>query len=311
MKRSSIVIRSAIALALVLPLAACGQQGTRGEPGPAGADGAVGAQGEIGPQGIAGPVGPVGPMGPQGATGSGSTGATGPQGPAGPAGPIGAGIAGPQGATGATGLPGAAGATGPIGPRGLAGADGATGQTGPAGPAGAAGLNGTAGAKGADGAPGAAGVDGAQGPAGPAGPAGSGIAALFYSLSPMDNASTVAPGTPVSFPQDGPSTSVTVARLSATTFVIDTAGVYRVTTQVSVAEAGQLVVALNGTELAYTVAGRATGTSQIVLDTLVTVAAGDVLSINNSMGSQTALTVLPLAGGSQPSSATLVIQLVK
>ena len=34
--------------------------------------------------------------------------------------------------------------------------------------------------------------------------------------------------------------------------------------QVSVTEAGQLILTLNGADLAYTVVGRATGTSQII-----------------------------------------------
>ncbi len=86
---------------------------------------------------------------------------------------------------------------------------------------------------------------------------------------PGDNAATVAVGGAVQFPQDGPSTDGDTTRMSPSQFTLGTPGIYRVTAQVSVTEPGQLVVALDGTELAYTVAGRATGTSQIVISTLV------------------------------------------
>src|SRR5688572_7051518 len=68
-----------------------------------------------------------------------------------------------------TGVPGP---TGPTGPAGADGADGATGATGPTGPAGADGTT---------------------------------SSVQFYALMPPDNASTVAPGAAVGFPQNGPS----------------------------------------------------------------------------------------------------------
>ena len=47
------------------------------------------------------------------------------------------------------------------------------------------------------------------------------------------------------------------------------AGVYRVSLQVSVTEAAQLVLAINGTPQPLTTVGRATGTSQITMVTLI------------------------------------------
>jgi hypothetical protein len=125
---------------------------------------------------------------------------------------------------------------------------------------------------------------------------------------PLDNAATVAPGTAVSFPNSGPQ-SGSITNLSASTFQLADIGTYRVTFTVSVTEPGQLELTLNGTPIAYTVVGRATGTSQIVGDSLVTVAAtNSVLAVENPSSESTALTVTPLAGGTEPVSASLIIQ---
>jgi hypothetical protein len=78
--------------------------------------------------------------------------------------------------------------------------------------------------------------------------------------------------------------------------------------QVSVSEQGQLVLTLNGAELAYTVVGRPTGTSQIVGMSLVTTpAVNSLLTVRNPVGSVIALTIEPTAGGTNPVSAHLVI----
>jgi len=126
---------------------------------------------------------------------------------------------------------------------------------------------------------------------------------------PPDNAATVAPGADVQFPQDGPvSASAAIARTSASSFMLALPGTYHVTYQVSVDEPGQLVITLDGAELAYTVSGRATGTSQIVGTQLVqTVAPNSVLTLRNPASNPVAFTITPLAGGTHPVSAHLVI----
>jgi hypothetical protein len=126
---------------------------------------------------------------------------------------------------------------------------------------------------------------------------------------PADNAATVAVGTDVDFPQDGPSSgSGLIARLGPDSFNLAEIGVYEVTFQVSVTEAGQLILTLNGADLAYTVVGRATGTSQIVGVALVqTTTINSILTVRNPAGNSTALTITPLAGGTRPVSAHLVI----
>jgi hypothetical protein len=125
---------------------------------------------------------------------------------------------------------------------------------------------------------------------------------------PPDNATTVAPGTDVDFPQDGPTSGTDIVRATSDSFTLSEIGTYQVLFQVSVDEPGQLILTLNGADLAYTVVGRATGTSQIVGMALVQTSVIDsILTVRNPAGNSTALTITPLAGGTRPVSAHLVI----
>ncbi|WP_405141272.1 collagen-like protein [Paenibacillus sp. FSL H7-0942] len=289
-----------------------GVEGPTGAQGPAGGPpGPQGPQGQPGPAGAVGSQGPVGPAGPMGAQGiPGEAGAVGPQGPQGNPGPAGA--IGPQGVAGAVGPTGATGAAGAVGPAGPAGAAGAVGPAGPAGAAGAVGPAGPAGAAGAVGPTGATGVAGPAGATGGTGATGAAGSVLgfadFFALMPPDNAATVAPGTDVSFPQDGPTSGTTIARTGPSSFNLAAIGTYQILFQVSINEAGQLILTLNGADLAPTVVGRATGTSQIVGMALVqTTVINSILTVRNPAGNATALTITPLAGGTRPVSAHLVI----
>ncbi|NIK25481.1 hypothetical protein FHS17_004698 [Paenibacillus lupini] len=270
-----------------------GPQGLAGALGPQGLTGLVGAIGALGPEGLAGALGPQGVAGLVGAIGS-----LGPEGLAGALGPQG--VAGLVGAIGSLGPEGLAGALGPQGAAGLAGAIGALGPQG---------LAGLAGAIGAAGVTGLTGATGPAGPAGPVGPAGGVIGfADFFALMPPDNAATVAPNTDVSFPQDGPISGTAITRINASSFNLAAIGTYQVLFQVNANEAGQLLLTLNGADLAYTVVGRATGTSQIVGMALVqTTVINSVLTVRNPAGNSTALTITPLAGGTRSDSAHLVI----
>lgn len=168
------------------------------------------------------------------------------------------------------------------GPRGPQGPQGIQGEIGPVGP---------------------------QGPQGEQGPAGAVLSfADFYALMPPDNAATVAPGADVSFPQDGPNGGGEITRLGSDSFNLGEIGAYQILFQVSVGEAGQLILTLNGADLAYTVVGRATGTSQITGIAIVqTTSVNSVLTVRNPAGSAAALTITPLAGGVRSVSAHLVI----
>ncbi len=85
-------------------------------------------------------------------------------------------------------------------------------------------------------------------------------------------------------------------------------GTYSIFFQVSVSEAVQLALTLNGATLEYTVVGRATGISQIVEMTIVTTTTiNSVLTVRNPAGNASALTITPLSGGTQSVSAHLVI----
>ena len=211
-------------------------------------------------------------------------GATGPTGPTGPMGPAG-------GPTGPTGPQGIEGATGPTGPQGI---EGATGPTGP---------------QGIEGATGPTGPQGIEGPTGPTGPAGEILNfADFYALMPNDNTETVAPGSDVSFPQDGPTSTTTITRTSASAFNLANVGTYQVFFSVPVTEAGQLELTINGAPIAYTVVGRATGTSDISgMFLITTTTSNSILTVRNPADNPTALTITPLAGGTNSVSAHIVI----
>ena len=203
------------------------------------------------------------------------------------------------------------------GDSGRLGDAGATGSTGPAGEQGLAGITGTTGATGATGATGPRGItgntgntgQGTTGPTGSAGAAGSSDFAEFFALMPPDNAATVAPGTDVNFPEDGPISGSSITRTGPSSFNLADIGTYRVAFDVSISEAGQLLLTLNGADLAYTVFGRATGTSEITGETLVTTTViNSILTVRNPAGNSTALTITPLAGGTRPSAAALTVE---
>jgi len=173
-------------------------------------------------------------------------------------------------------------------------------------------TEGAPGAQGPPGTPGARGEAGPRGQAGEAGPIGPSQYAEFYALMPTDNSSTVASGSAVAFPRSGPGNG-TIARSGSSAFVLPSIGTYRVAFTVSVTEPGQLELALDSgagaSPLPYTVYGRATGTSQIAGEALVsTTVANSLISLINPSGESTALTITPLAGGVDAVAASLVIE---
>lgn len=184
------------------------------------------------------------------------------------------------------------------GERLIAEAGGAQGFPGVAGPAGAPGIAGAAGIQGIQGVPGIPGAPGIL------------SFSDFFALMPPDNPAPVAAGAAVAFPQDG-SNAGAITRLggtSATEFVLPTIGTYLIQFQVSVTEAGQLMLSLDGNPIANSVVGRATGTSQIIGISLVTTTiSNSVLEVINPPGNSPALTITPLGGGTQPVSAHLAI----
>jgi hypothetical protein len=330
------------------PRGPTGASGIRGPTGPTGLTGPTGSEGSTGFSGITGSTGPTGPQGsstgstgprgPTGATGPtglnsvvfGPTGITGPSGTIGAPGPAGSstsatGITGPTGPAGPEG--GSTGSPGPTGPSGAAGATG----IGPQGPAGPTGTNGTNGATGPTGALGATGFAGVTGPNGVTGTV---LFGDFFAL--MGNPSIIGdndnpnaiPAFPnvlsaVSFPRPNPDVVNTIPRFDDSHFILPVIGTYLIQFQVSITGGptndGQLELVLNPgsitnpgvgpTEQAYTVVGRATGTSQIEGIYLVTTTSvNTILSVNNPSGNN-AIVVTPFAGDAAniPVSAHLVI----
>jgi hypothetical protein len=131
--------------------------------------------------------------------------------------------------------------------------------------------------------------------------------ANFYALMGPDNSATIAVNTPILFPRNGPSNGAATS-LGAGLFNLPFAGDYEIAWQASIAEAGQLQLAIGGVGLATTVVGRAGLTTQIVGNTMITVAANSHLSVINAAGNSTALTMTTTAGGTNAVSATLSIK---
>jgi hypothetical protein len=170
------------------------------------------------------------------------------------------------------------------------------GPPGPAGPQGPAGQNG---------APGQPGEQGEQGQ--PGTPAVVQYAE-FYALMPGSNDMPVAPGGTVDFVQAGPEVG-DIQAVAADAYALPDIGTYRVSFNVPVTEPGQLGLSLNFAELPQTIVGRATETSQIIGESLITTTAVDsILSVVNPADNLTGLTITPSAGGTEPVVATLIIE---
>lgn len=129
---------------------------------------------------------------------------------------------------------------------------------------------------------------------------------------PPDNAAPVAAGSAVEFPEDGPSSGGGISRMSNSTFLLSATGTYQVLFQASITATGQMVLALNGSELPSTVVGRAGLTCQIVGLVLInTTSVNSILSVNNPAGEAVPLVLTPMAGGTDPVSAHLVIMRIQ
>jgi hypothetical protein len=126
---------------------------------------------------------------------------------------------------------------------------------------------------------------------------------------PGDNSSTIGVGTAIEFPQGTPGIGITrLGGVSSTEFVLANIGSYFVNFQASVDEPGQLMIRLDGVEIADSVVGRALGTSQMVGISIITTSSpGSVIEIINPSGNSTALTMTPIAGGTHSVSAHLTI----
>jgi hypothetical protein len=183
----------------------------------------------------------------------------------------------------------------------------AAGGGGAAGPQGPAGPEGPQGPAGADGLPGPAGADGAQGPAGSVGPAGP-AAPSDYGYIYNEGAQVVAIGAAVTFDSNGVTSGGIIHALNNADIVVATAGTYSVEFSVAGVEPGQFALFVNGAAESGSVFGSGAGTQQNNGHLIVTLAAGDVVTLVNH-SSAAAVTLQTLAGGTQTNvNASILIE---
>jgi hypothetical protein len=177
---------------------------------------------------------------------------------------------------------------------------GATGSTGPPG---------TAGADGATGPAGSTGAIGATGPTGATGPAGSSAPARYayaYNLAPQ----TVPIEADVTFDSNGAlSPGITHAPGTAE-IAFASSGVFKVTFSVSGTEPSQMALFLNGAPVDGTTYGSGAGTQQNTGQAILSVSAGDLLTVRNH-SSSAAVGLASNIGGTQANvnASVLVEQL--
>jgi hypothetical protein len=198
---------------------------------------------------------------------------------------------GTPGPTGDQGLPGANGATGAPGIRGATGVTGATGATGTTGTTGTTGATGvsTTGATGSTGAP------GASGPA---------SFAYIYNLA----AQTVAVEGDIPFDTNGSLVGGIAHSPGTAQILVPSAGDYLVNFSVSGTEPNEFALTLNNTVVPSTRYGSGGPTQQTNGQAILSLAAGDVLTLRNNT-SASSVTLQTLAGGTATNvNASIVLQ---
>ena len=120
---------------------------------------------------------------------------------------------------------------------------------------------------------------------------------------PPDNQEPIVPGGAVAFPQNGVTSADNIGRLSDTQFTLLAPGIYLVQFQIPVTGDSQVVLALNGTELPYTVVSGDDLLSGVAL--VQTTLATDVLTVVNPATATTNLVVN--SNATTPNAAHLVI----
>jgi BclA C-terminal domain/Collagen triple helix repeat (20 copies) len=215
------------------------------------------------------------------------------------------------GSRGPRGMRGATGGRGKIGPSGATGAKGSTGATGVAGPTGLTGATGAAGPTGPTGATGAAGPTGPIGPTGPQGPTGAtgAAAAVDYAYIYNEAAQVVPIESAVTFDSNGDLSGFTHNPGSAA-LDVTSAGEYLVDFSVTGNEPNQFTLFDNGNPVAGSTYGSGAGTQQNNGQIILSLAAGDSLTLVNQ-SSAAAVTLQPFAGGTQTNvNASLTVERV-
>lgn len=123
---------------------------------------------------------------------------------------------------------------------------------------------------------------------------------------------TVAIAAPFPFDTDGPFTASVFAHTASSTvatsapITILVAGTYRVEYSVTVAEARQIALYLNGAVVDSTIYGAATGTVVTTAFAIITAAANDVLTLRNHL-SAAALTLVTPSGGTAENTTNSIL----
>jgi len=196
---------------------------------------------------------------------------------------------------------GATGATGPTGSNGLPGTPGIPGTPGTPGAPGPIGLTGPAGATGATG------LTGSTGATGPTGPAGSGNNS--YAQIYNTGAQVVTPEADVTFNTNGVMTSDFLHPPSSSLLVVATSADYRVTFRVSSMEPNQFTICVNGAPLAGATFGSAGSNQNTFGDLILSLVAGDLITIRNHSSTSSQATLQTTSGGTQSVvNASLIVQ---
>lgn len=144
-------------------------------------------------------------------------------------------------------------------------------------------------------------------------PSAGGCACVHGFFFNKEVSATVAVGAPFPFDTDGPFTAGaflhTASPVVATSapITIVNAGIYRVEYTVTVAEARQIALYLNGAVVTSTIYGQATGTSVTTGIAIITVAANDVLTLRNHLSAAALTLVTPSGGTAANNTNSLVI----
>lgn len=131
----------------------------------------------------------------------------------------------------------------------------------------------------------------------------------FYNLEVAD---TVAIGAPFPFDTDGPFTAGFLHTASPTPatsapITIVNAGIYSVQYTVTVAEARQIALYLDGAVVPSTIYGQATGTAVTTGIAIITAAAGQLLTLRNHLSAAALTLVTPSGGTAENTTNSLVI----
>jgi hypothetical protein len=170
---------------------------------------------------------------------------------------------------------------------------------------GAKGARGPQGLRGAQGLQGIQGTAGSVGATGVTGPPGAPVSAFGYVFNQA--AEVVAIESPINFDSNGALLGVTHAPGNAG-IAVTNSGTYKVTFSVSALEPCQFALFVNGDAAAGTVYGSGTGTQQDTGQAILSLAAGDTLTLVNHT-SAAAVTLQTLTGGTETNvNASVVIE---